>query len=244
MLRRHHVMGPGVVVSKWVVPLAVAAIAALGLYVSVFGSFGPLGACMRTVPTASAAPSPTCGGDLRECLRLSAKTGIYGARYVTAEDVARCVEAFEACIHGTLGGGNPNPPPTSSPTRGGNGATMPRRFTIEGEGFDCTVSGSAVECIAAPSSNDPNTSKTIKATLSGLTMTGTRADHFVGPSVQGCVSTVDYSWPITVEFKSDGTGQLHMAQGHYDQTLSGSCSGSFTEPVDGAEGPLNWSPNE
>ena len=117
---------------------------------------------------------------------------------------------------------------------------MPRRFTIEGEGFDSTVSGSAVECNAA----EPNTTKTIKATLSGLTMTGTRTDHFVGPSVQGCVSTVDRSWPITVEFNSDGTGQLHMARGHYDQTLSGSCSGSFTEPVDGAEGPLNWSPNE
>jgi hypothetical protein len=42
----------------------------------------------------AAAPSLTCGGDLRECLRLSAKTEIYGARYVTAEDVARCVEAF------------------------------------------------------------------------------------------------------------------------------------------------------
>lgn len=224
---------------KVVPTLAAATVAAVGLYVSAVGLFSPFGACL---PTASGAPSRSCGGDLRECLRLSAdlRQTTFGGRYVTAEDVSRCMEAFNACIHGTLGGGNPNPPPTSSRAQGGNGATMPQRFTIAGEGFDCTVSGSAVECSAA----EPNTTKTIKATLSGLTMTGTRTDHFVGPSVQGCVSTVDRSWPITIEFRSDGTGQLHMARGHYDQTLSGSCSGSFTEPVDGAEGPLTWSPNE
>ena len=33
------------------------------------------------------------------------KTGIYGARYVTADDVAKCVEAFNACIHGGASGG-------------------------------------------------------------------------------------------------------------------------------------------
>ncbi len=214
---------------------ALATVAAVVIYVSTLGLPMPV-SCEGV---AGAAPSPTCGGDLRECLRLSAKTGIYGARYVTAEDVAKCMEAFNACIHGTLHG-NPNPPTTSSTSRGGSGATMPRRFKISGEEFDCTVSGAAVDCTAS----DPNTTKRISATLSGMTMTGTRTDHFVGPSVNGCISTVDYSWPVTVVFNSDGTGQVQMSQGHYDQTLSGSCSGSFSEPAEVAEGPLTWSPIE
>lgn len=166
----------------------------------------------------------------------------FGGRYVTAEDVARCTEAFDACIHGgaSSGGGSPKPP-VSTPSAGGGGArkTMPQRFRLDGEDFDCTVRGDAVDC-TAPATD--TTTKAINATLSGLTMTGTRTEHFVGPSVQGCVSTVDYSWPITYVFRADGTGDLHMSQGHYDQTLSGSCSGEFSEPVDGADGPIKWSP--
>jgi hypothetical protein len=155
------------------------AIAALGLYASVFGSFGPPGACTRTAPTASAAPSPTCGGDLRECLRLSAKTGIYGARYVTAEDVARCVEAFNACIHGgaSAGGGNANPTTTTS----GGGATkvvLPEHFGIDTADYryDCTVTGTAVNCTSArksPYEGIDSWRGTVTGTLSGLTMTGT-----------------------------------------------------------------------
>lgn len=75
---------------------------------------------------AGAAPSRTCGGDLRECLRLSAKTGLYGACYVTAEDVATCMEAFNACIHGTSGGGvNPPGPPGGTPPGGGTVSSSP-----------------------------------------------------------------------------------------------------------------------
>ena len=227
-------------VSRWVV----ATVATVGLGIPTLGLPAP-GSCLHTAAVAGAAPSPTCASDLRECLRQSARTGIYGTRYVTADDVATCVEAFNSCIHGTLHG-NPNPPTTSATSRGGSGATMPRRFKISGEEFDCTVSGAAVECTASPgaASSDPNTTKGISATLSGMTMTGTRTDHFVGPSVNGCVSTVDYSWPVTYVFNSDGTGQMHMPQGHYDQTLSGSCSGSFSEPTEGAEGPITWSPSE
>jgi hypothetical protein len=132
---------------KSVSTLAVAAVAALALYVPTFGLFGPLGACLGTAATAAAAPSPTCGGDLRECLRLSAKTGIYGARYVTAEDVARCVEAFNACIHGGASGGGKQTPPTSTSTPGGGTRKgLPQHFGIAYDGnlvSDCRVSGDA-----------------------------------------------------------------------------------------------------
>ncbi len=217
----------------------IASVAAVGRYVATFGLPMPDG-CV-----AGAAPSPTCGGDLPPRLRLSAKTGIYGARYVTAEDVRTRTEAFNSCIRrGASGGGSSSPPATSTPARGGNGAVMPKRFTIKGEDFDGIVSGSTDECTARPDSSDPSTTKWISATLSGSTMTGTRTDHFVGPSVQGCVSTVDYFWPVTYQFKSDRTGYLRMEQGHNEQTLSGTCSGTFTETVEGFEGPVEWPPNE
>lgn len=200
---------------------------------------------MATGCVAGAAPSPTCGEDLPQCLRLSAKTGIHGAPYVTAENVRTCMEAFNSCIHrGASGGGSSSPPATSTPTRGGNGAVVPKRSTIRGEDFDSIVSGSTVGCTARPDSSDPSTTKWISATLSGSTMTGKRTDYFVGPSLQGCVFTVDYFWPVTYQFKSDGIGHLKMGQGHNEQTLSGTCSGTFTETVEGFEGPVEWSANE
>ena len=76
--------------------LALTAAAAVGLYVSTLG---------LPLPVSCAAPSPSCGGDLRECLRQSAdmRQTTFGGRYVTAEDVARCMEAFNASIHSVTG---------------------------------------------------------------------------------------------------------------------------------------------
>lgn len=47
---------------------------------------------------------------------------------------------------------------------------------------------------------------------------------------------------ITYEFKPGGTGTLHMGQGQWEQTLSGSCSGTHSGSVEGADGPIEWSP--
>ena len=117
-------------VTGFVSKLALTTVAAVGLYIPTIGLPVTPGSCLRTVGVASAAPSPTCGGDERECLRRSAKTGLYGVRYVTPEDVAKCVEAFNACIHGTLnGGGNPVPPTSTSPG-GRNRTTLPQHFGI------------------------------------------------------------------------------------------------------------------
>lgn len=98
--------------------LALATVAAMGLYIPSF-SLPVADSCLQTGAVASAEPSPTCGGDLRECLRLSANMHptTFGVRYVTAEDVARCMEGFEACIHGTVSGGNP---PGGASTGGGS----------------------------------------------------------------------------------------------------------------------------
>ena len=109
--------------------LALATVAAVGLYLAALAL--PISSlCLSTGGMASAAPSPTCGGDLRECLRLSAQTGIYGARYVTAADVARCMEAFNSCIHGGVSAGNPNPPTSTSTGSGGSGKGLPQHFGI------------------------------------------------------------------------------------------------------------------
>ncbi len=224
-----------------------AALAAVGLFLP-FGATLP-GSCLRSIGVAGAAPSPSCSGDLRECLRAKADMHPgwnFGVRYVTAEDVADCMDAFRSCTSGGArqGGNAGSPPSTSQRNRSGNNAdSMPKRFTIA-DGFDCTRSGTSVNC-AAPteeSSSGSTTTKKISGNLSGLTMTGTRTEHFVGPSVNGCVSTVDYTWPLTYEFRSDGTGELTVSPGHYDQTLSGSCSGNFSEPVEGFGGAITWSP--
>ena len=119
----------------------------------------------------------SCGGDERECLRLSAKTGLYGVRYVSPEDVARCVEAFNACIHGTLHGGNPVPPVSTSPG-GSTRKALPAHLGIPYYGdadIDCRLSGVAVNCKASRGPNLPLVSETLEitGTLSGLTMMGT-----------------------------------------------------------------------
>ena len=228
---------------------ALAALAAVGLSLP-FGAPLP-GSCLRTIGVAEAAPSPSpsCGGDLRECLRASAdlRQTTFGGRYVTADDVARCMEAFRSCVSGGASRGGNTGPPNPAKTgngKGDDGKTLPQRFTIAGEGFVCTATGKLLNCATDPQVNERGgtTTKKISGTIADWTVTATRTEHFVGPSVNGCVSTVDYSWAENYEFKPDGTGFLKRAPGRYDQTLSGTCSGNFSEPVEGAEGPLTWSP--
>lgn len=191
--------------------------------------------CPSPAGVAGAAPSPTCGGDLRECLRLSAKTGIYGARYVTGEDVAKCVEAFNACIHGgaSTGGGNPVPSTSGSPS--GGTASLPRRFGIKYGTLtgDCQLSGTAVSCTTQREEQLPNGSGTysetgeITATVSGMTMTGTVKRH--GISSGDCVSTQDLSGPITYTLQADGTMAIREGPMQQNIVFSGDCTGSASE---------------
>ncbi|MFN8033842.1 MAG: hypothetical protein U0Q47_11180 [Mycobacterium sp.] len=221
--------------------LSVATVAAVGLYVPAFGFLGPLGACLPTAATASAAPSPTCASDLRECLRQSAdlRQTTFGGRYVTAEDVARCMEAFNACIHGTLRGGNPNPPISTS-AGGSNEEGLPQHFSISGAAgaSDCHSNGGTVTCALSwkspPAGTDSFTGN-VSGTLSGMTMSGTATGRRTGhsPGDPSCTFVDDFSWPITYRFNPDGS--VAVREGPYERktTLGGSCSGSDsgTEPV-------------
>lgn len=148
---------------------ALATLAAVGLFLP-FGAPLP-GSCLRSIGVAGAAPSPTCASDLRECLRSSADMHqtTFGGRYVTADDVARCTDAFNACISGgaSRGGnqsgggaippgstpeaGGPTPTDSSSDSRGGN-ASPPKSTAGGGDGreglpqhFGITVS-SNLDC--------------------------------------------------------------------------------------------------
>lgn len=222
--------------------LALASVAAVGLYISTFGLLGPLGACERIAATASAAPSPTCADDLRECLRLSAKTGIYGARYVTADDVSRCVEAFNACIHGSSG--SPSPPPSTS-AAGGSGSGLPQHFAIRDDyGFvsDCRVTGDAVTCTQSwltPTDWVDSFSGTVTGTLSGLTLTGTQALHQSGQR-DGCSISETYSGPITYDFSLDGSVKLAAGPAQRQSTFS--CSDPTSGTTNGGESAGRWSP--
>lgn len=228
--------------------LAVATGVAIGLFIPAFGSTGPLDAC---VPRAEAAPSPTCSGDLRECLRLSAKTGIYGARYVTAEDVAKCVEAFNACIHGGAGTGGNQAPPTSSSTPGSGGRKgLPQHFGISYDGdlvSDCRVTGDSVSCDAfnkyAPTGNQDSWTSTVAGTLSGLTMTGTKTIRVEGhyPGEPGCSYTEEASGPVSYEFNSNGTVLMREGPLQWQKTNHGSCSGSESQTSPSTEGTATWS---
>lgn len=130
---------------------ALAALAAIGLFLP-FGA--PVaGSCLRTIGVAGAAPSPSpsCSSDLRECLRASADLHqtTFGGRYVPADDVARCMDAFRSCISGgASSGGKPVPPTTTSEDSGARKG-LPQHFKVAAGGgvtSDCTVSGETVRC--------------------------------------------------------------------------------------------------
>lgn len=199
-------------------PLA-AAVGAIGLAVSGVCLSVPLDRCLGPVGNASAAPSPTCASDLRECLRVSARTGLYGVRYVTAEDVARCMEAFRACNSGTLQG-NPN-----APTKG-----LPQRFKITGNEntADCTVNGVSIACTLGwktPDWVDAYSGK-FTGTVSGMTATGTSTQHIEGhsPPEPSCTHVEDYTGPATYVFSPDGTVTARV--GPNQRQTRGICNGN------------------
>ncbi len=72
--------------------LALSTVVAGALYVPILVS-PQHDSCTWTAGVAGAAPtpSPSCGADLRECLRKSAdmRQTTFGGRFVTAEDVSR-----------------------------------------------------------------------------------------------------------------------------------------------------------
>ncbi|VBA57966.1 hypothetical protein LAUMK191_04289 [Mycobacterium attenuatum] len=218
--------------------IAVAAAAAVGLYVPAIDVPTSLMACLHPANIASAAPSPTCSSDLRECLHASVKTGLYGVRYVAPEDVARCVEAFNACRHGGAGGGgNPNPPP-STPAGGGTGKGLPSHLGIKtiGNGesrYDCRVNGSSVSCagtLVAKFGTTDTYEEQFTGTLSGLTATGTFNGHQTGhsPADPSCRYEQDLSGPATFIFNLDGTVLIRQGPPQIHGTYS--CGGptSFT----------------
>ncbi len=124
--------------------VALGTVAAVGLYVPSIVAVLPDSCVIGIgigIGIAGAAPSASCGGDLRECLRQSAdmRQTTFGGRFVTAEDVARCTEAFEACIHGGAARGGSQPPPGSRPPQGG---TTTSTSTPSGSGSQSGAGGS------------------------------------------------------------------------------------------------------
>lgn len=226
--------------------LAVATVAAVAMYVPTLG-MPMLGLCIGTGGVASAAPSPTCGSDLRECLRLSAKTGIYGARYVTAEDVAKCVEAFNSCIHGTANG-NPNPPTSTSGTNHSRKG-LPTHFGIkhrEGSFSDCRVTGDTVTCTESWEDGTDSYTGKLTGNVAGWTLTGRRTTHRHGhtPDDPGCVVDETYSGPVAYVFTPDGGATFTAGPNQRQSNFSGSCSGSNAGTTSVMQGTATWTPME
>ena len=227
--------------------LGFAAVAAIGLWVPAFGLPIP-GSCTGTGAVAGAAPeppSPSCSSDLRECLHLKARTGEFGVRYVTADDVAACMELFNACIHGTMRAGS-NPPVTTSAGTGTKTATLPKRFGInhgEGAVSDCRVAGDSVTCTANWKTANDTYSAEFTGTVSGMTMTGTTTTHRTGntPADPGCIIDETYSGPVTYTFTPDGSTTFTAGPNQRQTSLRGSCSGSSSGTTDVMKATATWS---
>lgn len=229
--------------------LSVATTAAVGLCIPTLSLPVP-GLCVRTGAVAVAAPSPTCGSDLRECLRQSADTRqtTFGGRYVTAEDVARCMEAFNACAHGTAGSGSN--PPGSTRAGSGTGKGLPAHLGIRMTGngdasWDCRVSGDSLSCkgkLLAPFGSVDSYQETFTGALAGLTATGTFKGHQTGhaPADPSCHFEQDLSGPATYVFGHDGSVTIRQgpaqAQGTYN------CGGPTSTTVDAWELQGTWTP--
>lgn len=218
---------------------ALATLAAVALLLP-FGAPLP-GSCLRTIGVAGAAPTPSasCGGDLRECLRQSAdmRQTTFGGRYVTADDVARCMEAFRSCTSG--GAGTGANPPASRSSESGSGKGLPQHFGIDTEHFayDCLVSGNAVTCTAtwktATAEIDSFTHE-VTGTLAGLTMTGTAVSNTKYHNSAGCSLEGNDTHPITFAFSSDGTVAVHSEPyvGTVDYTCpEGAGSNTYDAPA-------------
>lgn len=220
--------------------LALATAAAVGMYVPTLG---------LPLPGACAGPSPSCGGDLRECLRQSAdmRQTTFGGRYVTAEDVSRCVEAFNSCIHGGASRGGNTGPPATAPA-GAGAASLPNRFTVtvKGLGDDCRRDGDSVTCTTTlnPLPDGIDTyDGTVTGTLSGMTMTGTRTFNDAGhqPTDPSCGWTMESSDPVTMRFSPDGTVTMKQGPGTTRQSTSGSCHGTGEFDTPASESSGTWS---
>lgn len=220
--------------------LALTAAAAVGLYTSMLG---------LPLPESCAAPSPSCGGDLRECLRQSAdlRQTTFGGRYVTAEDVARCVDAFNSCTHGGAGGSQVQPGSTSP--RSGNHKGLPQSFALTfstgGSTFqsDCRVNGDTVNCTATVQPLPPdivNYEAGFTGTVSGMTVTGTETSRQEVRYETGCISHEEYSAPYTYTLEPNGsvTAKIGVGQRHSVFTCSEPTSG--TTPAGDVTG--SWSP--
>lgn len=205
----------------------VLCIPALGLPLS--------GSCLRIGATAFAAPSPSCSSDLRECLRLSAemRQTTFGVRYVSAEDVSRCMEVFNACIHGGAArGGSPLPP---SSTTSGSTKGLPQHFGIKAGdvAYDCRRNGDALTCdgsLGKPFGTTDTYTFTVTGTLSGLTMNGSFRGHQTGhaPADPSCRYEQDLSGSATYVFNTNGTVALNDGAPQIRGTYSCGGSTSFT----------------
>ena len=223
--------------------LALVSVAAVGLYASTLG---------LPLPNSCAAPSPSCGGDLRECLRQSAdmRQTTFGGRYVTADDVSRCMEAFNACIHGgaSTGGGDMAPASSTSAGRGSDG--LPQRFrtsfpgpaggTIVGE---CRKSGTDITCTETlePQTAGSTWTAEVTASLAGMTATGTKTARLTSPGNGGCSADYRYSGPITMSFGSEGSATMRWGPAQAVLNWGGICSTSRSETAPVVESTGSWS---
>ena len=226
--------------------LALLTTAAIVLYAPALGLPLP-GSCTGTGAVAVAAPSPSCSSDLRECLHLKAKTGLYGVRYVTAEDVAACMELFDSCMHGGASrGGNPVPPASTPTGTGAKPAALPKRFGVDHGGgalSDCRVDGDSVSCTANWKTDNDTYTAEFTGTVAGLTMTGTTVTHRAGttPSDPGCVIDEIYSGPVSYLFSPDGEVTFTAGPNQRQTSLSGSCSGGNSGTTEVMKGTATWS---
>ena len=225
-----------------------AALAAIGLFLP-FAAPLP-GSCVRVIGMAGAAPSPSCSGDLRECLRASADLHqtTFGGRYVTADDVARCMDAFRSCTSGGTSrqGGST---PTKSTAGADSDKSLPKRFLIsETESdsqHDCSRSGDALTCtetLLEPYGATLTSVLTFKGSLSGLTAAGKYSGQQTTEAA-GCVSEQTLSGTATYAFRPDGTVSISRQAPQIEVTKP--CWGPATSFTGTAwESSGRWSPIE
>lgn len=227
---------------------ALTALAAVALFLP-FGAPLP-GSCLRTIGVAGAAPtpSPSCSGDLRECLRAGADMHqtTFGGRYVTAEDVAHCMDAFRSCTTGGAAGGGDAKPPKSTSAGTEAGKSLPQHFGITvSSNLDCRVSGSAVTCTGNPGNPQASAqADELTGTLSGLTLTGSRTRHMEIPDDRGssCPIVVDHSAPVTIVFNLDGTAVVR--DGPTKVSVASGCREPAVNTVPEEQYTQVWSPSE
>lgn len=227
--------------------IVLATVAGVGMFLP-FGAPLP-GLCLRTIGVADAAPppSPSCAGDLRECLRLSADLHqtTFGGRYVTADDVARCVEAFQACVSGSGSHDHSSSTPPPSPSGGPESRGLPQRFnvTIQGIVSECRVDGDTVNCAGDWVTGSDSYTSRLTGTLDGLTLSAEQSVRRSGsaPDDPACLVEETYSGPITFVFDPSGNAEFTAGPNQRQSTFSGSCTGSNSGTTAVMAGTARWS---